>query len=57
MVITNLFNRGVLRIADVLKNGYWHVRSAEFLHNGLIPLIMAMGLKYVSLRISPAGRR
>ncbi|HUI66922.1 MAG TPA: nitric-oxide reductase large subunit [Nitrospirota bacterium] len=77
MVITNLFPGGVLQFADVLQNGYWHARSAEFLHNGLMPLIewlrlpadlifivlgvmpliMAMGLKYVSPRKSPAGRR
>ncbi len=39
MVITNLFPGGVLQFADVLKNGYWHARSAEFLHEGVMPLI------------------
>ncbi len=77
MVITKLFPSGVLQFTDVLQNGYWHTRSAEFLHDGLMPLIewlrlpadliflvigfmpliMAIGLKYVSPRKSPAGRR
>ncbi len=39
MVITNLFPGGVLQFADVLKNGYWHARSAEFLHRGVMSLI------------------
>ena len=67
MVVTNLFPGGVLQFADVLNNGYWHARSPEFLHTGLmrliewlrmpadlifivlgvVPLILAMGLKYM----------
>ncbi len=39
MVITNLFPGGVLQFADVLKNGYWHARSPDFLHRGVMPLI------------------
>jgi len=39
MVITNLFPGGVLQFGDVLKNGYWHARSPEFLHSGVMPLI------------------
>ncbi len=39
MVITNLFPGGVLQFADVLKNGYWHARSIEFLHTGILPYI------------------
>lgn len=31
MVILNLFPGGVLQLLDVLKNGYWHARSPEFL--------------------------
>ncbi len=30
MVVTSLFPGGVLQLADVIKNGYWHARSAEF---------------------------
>ncbi len=39
MVIMNLFPGGVLQFADVMKNGYWHARSAEFLHTGIMPYI------------------
>jgi nitric oxide reductase subunit B len=31
MVVTNLFPGGVLQLADVLRNGYWHARGPEFL--------------------------
>jgi len=31
MVITNLFPEGLLKIWDVLENGYWHARSLEFM--------------------------
>jgi nitric oxide reductase subunit B len=31
MVLTNLFPGGVLQLIDVLRNGYWHARSMEFL--------------------------
>jgi nitric oxide reductase subunit B len=30
MVILQLFPSGVLQLLDVIKNGYWHARSAEF---------------------------
>jgi len=70
MLVLNLFPGGVFQFADVLNNGYWHARSSEFLHTGLmhrlewlrlpadlifivlgvVPLVMAMGLKYVPRR-------
>lgn len=31
MVILSLFPGGVLQLFDVIKNGYWHARSREFL--------------------------
>ena len=31
MVFANLFPIGVLQLADVVTNGYWHARSLEFL--------------------------
>jgi nitric oxide reductase subunit B len=31
MVLLNLFPGGVLQFLDVLRNGYWHARSPEFL--------------------------
>jgi len=34
MVILNLFPGGVYQLYDVLKNGYWHARSAEFISTG-----------------------
>jgi nitric oxide reductase subunit B len=30
MVFANLFPIGVLQLADVVTNGYWHARSLEF---------------------------
>jgi nitric oxide reductase subunit B len=39
MVITNLFPVGVLQIWDVLKNGYWHARSLEFIGQDRIRLL------------------
>jgi nitric oxide reductase subunit B len=36
MVVTNLLPAGVLQFVDVLEHGYWHARSAEFLHARLI---------------------
>ncbi len=65
MVVTNLFPGGVLQFADVLKNGYWHARSAEFLHNGLMPLIewlrLPADLVFLILGVMPmliaVGRR
>jgi nitric oxide reductase subunit B len=39
MVILNLFPGGVLQLLDVLKNGYWHARSPEFLDKRITTLI------------------
>ncbi len=39
MVVTNLFPGGVLQLADVLNNGYWHARGPEFLNESLIRTI------------------
>jgi nitric oxide reductase subunit B len=33
MVALNLFPGGVLQFLDVLNNGYWHARSAEFMNS------------------------
>ena len=30
MVFVNLFPLGILQLADVVTNGYWHARSLEF---------------------------
>src|SRR5262249_39797631 len=30
MIFANLFPLGVLQLADVVGNGYWHARSLEF---------------------------
>ena len=30
MVFANLFPLGVMQLADVVTNGYWHARSLEF---------------------------
>jgi nitric oxide reductase subunit B len=32
MVVMNLFPAGVLQLADVLQNGYWHARGPEYMN-------------------------
>ena len=39
MVVLNLFPGGLLQFFDVLKNGYWHARSPEFLNDRITTLI------------------
>jgi nitric oxide reductase subunit B len=39
MVVTNLFPGGVMQLTDVLNNGYWHARSLEYLHKGIMHTI------------------
>jgi nitric oxide reductase subunit B len=39
MVVTNLFPGGVLQLADVLRNGYWHALGPEFLGTKAMRLI------------------
>ncbi len=39
MVVVSLFPGGILQIADVLNNGYWHARSQEFLSGAAIKFI------------------
>lgn len=36
MLAGNLFPGGVLQLYDVLNNGYWHARSAEYLNQGFV---------------------
>ena len=36
MVVSNLFPGGVLQLLDVLRHGYWHARSREFLDTPLV---------------------
>ncbi len=39
MVVVSLFPGGILQIADVLNNGYWHARSQEFLGGAVIRFV------------------
>jgi nitric oxide reductase subunit B len=39
MVILNLFPAGVLQLADVLQNGYWHARGPEYMNANLTILM------------------
>ena len=39
MIVLSLFPGGVLQFFDVLKNGYWHARSPEFLNDRVTTLI------------------
>ena len=72
MVAGNLFPGGVLQLNDVLNNGYWHARGADYLNQdfvrfiewcrlpgdlifiilGVVPLVIAAGLTYWSMRQS-----
>lgn len=58
MVVTNLFPGGVLQLIDVLKNGYWHARSAEFLNVRTMRLIEWLRLPadaiFITLGVVPA---
>jgi nitric oxide reductase subunit B len=44
MVVLNLFPGGMLQLLDVLKNGYWHARSPQFLNDRVTTLIEWMRL-------------
>jgi len=39
MVVITLFPGGILQLADVLNNGYWHARSPAFLGGSLIKFV------------------
>jgi nitric oxide reductase subunit B len=58
MVVLNLFPGGVLQFLDVLKNGYWHARSPEFLNEKTINLIEWLRLPadaiFILLGVVPA---
>jgi nitric oxide reductase subunit B len=57
MVLLSLFPGGLLQLLDVLKNGYWHARSPEFLDKGIVPLIewlrMPADLIFILLGVLP----
>ncbi len=36
MMVTSLIPGGIIQLADVLKNGYWHARQPEFLQHGIL---------------------
>lgn len=36
MLVTNLLPGGVIQLADVLQNGYWHARQPAFLQHGIL---------------------
>ena len=44
MLAFSLFPSGVLQVADVLENGYWHARSPEFTASALPRLLEWMRL-------------
>ena len=41
MVFANLFPIGVLQLADVVTNGYWHARSLEFFESARLHRVAA----------------
>lgn len=59
MLALNLFPGGVMQLSDVLKNGYWHARSQEFLGSGGMRLIewirMPADLVFIFLGVVPAA--
>lgn len=58
MVVTNLFPGGVLQLADVLNNGYWHARSPEFLGEPIMRVLewirLPGDLVFAGLGVVPA---
>jgi nitric oxide reductase subunit B len=58
MVITNLFPGGVLQLADVLRNGYWHARGPQFLGTRWMQRIewlrLPGDLVFIALGVLPA---
>lgn len=58
MVVTNLFPGGVLQLSDVLKNGYWHARSPEFLSQRIMHTLEWLRLPadaiFIALGVVPA---
>jgi nitric oxide reductase subunit B len=58
MVICSLFPGGVLQLADVLKNGYWHARGPEFLNQKTVRILewlrMPGDLVFIGLGVLPA---
>jgi nitric oxide reductase subunit B len=57
MVVTSLFPGGVMQLLDVLKNGYWHARSREFLNQGTVNFLewlrLPADLIFISLGVVP----
>lgn len=57
MLVLNLFPGGVLQFFDVLKNGYWHARSPEFLDQPLMKslewLRMPADMVFIVLGVLP----
>jgi nitric oxide reductase subunit B len=39
MVVLSLFPVGILQVLDVLKNGYWHARSAAFMDQPVVNIL------------------
>jgi nitric oxide reductase subunit B len=58
MVVTNLFPGGVLQLADVLNNGYWHARGPEFLSEQIMRVLewirLPGDLVFAGLGVVPA---
>ena len=64
MMATNLIPGGIIQLADVLKNGYWHARAPEFLQHGILHTLewarLPGDMIFISLGVVPllmaAGR-
>ncbi len=58
MVLGSLFPGGILQLADVLKNGYWHARGPEFLNQSTVRIFewlrMPGDLIFIGLGVLPA---
>ena len=57
MLAGNLFPGGVMQLRDVLKNGYWHARSPEYMDRGIVRLVewfrMPGDLVFILLGVVP----
>jgi nitric oxide reductase subunit B len=58
MIVSNLFPGGLHQLWDVLNNGYWHARSADYMNQDMVRLIewfrMPGDVVFIILGVIPA---
>lgn len=57
MVVLSLFPVGILQLLDVLRNGYWHARSAAFMNQSIVSrleyLRLPADLTFIIVGVAP----